>query len=113
MEDKLPVKNSVFCENNEGLLEDYMVFNSIEQKYKAVLFYNHEMFTSNELVFTNLEEVPNEVTLDKTDGITIEHIAESFDTYNLYKENHYLLDASNEYVFREIRCHFDGVTQKD
>ena len=113
MEDKLPVKNSVFCENNEGLIEDYMVFNSIEQKYKAVLFYNHEMFTSNELVFTNLEEVPNEVTLDKTDGIVIEHIAESFDTYNLYKENHYLLDASNEYVFREIRCHFDGVTQKD
>ena len=113
MEDKLPVKNSVFCENNEGLIEDYMVFNSIEQKYKAVLFYNHEMFTSNELVFTNLEEVPNEVTLDKTDGIAIEHIAESFDTYNLYKENHYLLDASNEYVFREIRCHFDGVTQKD
>jgi hypothetical protein len=32
------------------------------------------MFTSNELIFTNAEEIPDELTLDKTDGITIEHI---------------------------------------
>ena len=44
-----------------------------EEKYKIILFYNHEMYESNEIVYTNLDDVPDPATVDKTDAITIKH----------------------------------------
>jgi hypothetical protein len=43
----------MFCRDDEGIIEEYMPNDTKEQRYKVVLFYNHEMYTSNELVFTN------------------------------------------------------------
>jgi hypothetical protein len=51
-----------------------------EEKYKIVLFYNHEMFESEELVFTNLDEVIDVTTAD-TDAIVITHGSNSQETY--------------------------------
>jgi hypothetical protein len=77
-----------------------MAYDEKEQKYMAILFYNHEMFRSNELVFTNRDEIPNASILDKTDGLMIEHLVDSFDHYPLYNEINYLQDGANAFKSR-------------
>jgi hypothetical protein len=44
-----------------------------EEKFIAVLFYNHEKFVSNELIFDNLTEIPNNVSIDANGALTLEH----------------------------------------
>jgi hypothetical protein len=55
--------------------------NKKEEKFKVVLFYNHEKFVSNELVFTNADEVVDKTTLDVNGSIKIAHGTNSKDTY--------------------------------
>ena len=58
------------------------------------------MFMSNELVFSNADEVPDEYLMDKADGLSIEHLENSTDAYMLYGESGYLKDGSQEFKNR-------------
>ena len=46
-----------------------MVREMVEEKYAVILFYNHEMYKSNIITFTNSEpdKIPKEELLDKKD----------------------------------------------
>lgn len=108
-----PLMNPVFCNKENEFFEQYMDPTLKEQKYKAVLFYDHVMYTSNELVFTNQDEIPNTAAIDKADGLSIEHLSESFDVYPLYNESNWLQDSKNASIARQIRCHFNGLKVGD
>jgi hypothetical protein len=65
----------------EGLLNIYLNPNVEEEKFKVVVYYNHERFDSNELVFTNTDPVVDPTTIDINDAISINHGLYSSDTY--------------------------------
>ena len=109
-----PIMNPVFTDSGKDGIDQYMDYTMQEQRYKAILFYNHVMYTSNELVFTNADEVPNTAAIDKADGLQIEHLANSFDSYFLYNaSSNNLWDGSNANKSRQLRCHFDGLKLGD
>jgi hypothetical protein len=53
----------------------------VEEKYKIILFHNHEMYATEELVFTNLDDIPDPTTVDKSAAIVISHGDKSQETY--------------------------------
>jgi hypothetical protein len=64
-----------------NLLNIYINPNVEEEKFKVVVYYNHERFDSNELVFTNTDPVVDPTTIDINDAISIKHGLYSSDTY--------------------------------
>ena len=99
--------------NGNSLIQRYMQNDLEQEKYLAVLFYNHNMYKSNELTFINSEVVPNKTTLDKGDILIFEHLKNSTDSYQSYSITNYLMDGSDEIRSRQIRCHYDGLLAKD
>jgi hypothetical protein len=65
--------------------------NSIE-KIKAVLVYNHEAFTSNEITFTNANPSAD---IELIDNIVIEHGNYSMPTYAKYGVDNTLISLSD------------------
>ena len=86
---------------------------SVKEKYKIILFYNHEMYESNELVFTNLDDVPDPTTVDKTDAIYIVHESNSQESYQLYGINTYLNNLADASKVRTISVHYNGLLAGD
>ena len=84
-----------------------------EEKYKAVLFYNHDMYISNEIVFKNKDVIPDKTTLDKGDILIFEHLDKSTPSYYSYDVTYHLMNRSDEHIDRRIRCHYDGLLAKD
>ena len=97
----------------EGFLTVNLQNDLEEEHYIAVLFYNHNMYKSNELIFTNEDVIPDKTTLDKGDILTFEHLSNSTDNYQSYSITNYLMDSSDQYKIRQIRCHYDGLLAKD
>ena len=60
----------------------------------VVLFYNHTMYKSNELIFTNEDVIPDKTTLDKGDILIFEHLENSVDDYHSYAITNYLMDEN-------------------
>jgi hypothetical protein len=79
----------------------------------VVLFYNHTMYKSNELIFTNEDVIPDKTTLDKGDILIFEHLDNSVDDYQSYAITNYLMDERDASLNRAIRCHYDGLLAKD
>ena len=100
-------------ENGKGLIRRYMQNDWQQEKYTAVLFFNHNMYKSNELIFTNSEVIPDKTTLDKGDILIFEHLTNSQDDFQSYGITNYLMDAADESRIRQIRCHYDGLLAKD
>jgi hypothetical protein len=65
----------------ESYLTIYLNSNKKEEKFKVVVFYNHQKYVSDELVFTNADEVPDTTTLDVNASITISHGNQSNSNY--------------------------------
>lgn len=84
-----------------------------QEKLKVILFYNHEKFESNELVFTNSEEIPDFSTLDKTDTGVISHGENSRNQYFVYNIAGALNDYADRTRDRQLICHYDGLLAKD
>ena len=84
-----------------------------EEKYKIILFYNHEMYESNEIVYTNLDDVPDPATVDKTDAITIKHEENSQETYQSYSMTNVLANPADASKNRTISVHYEGVKSGD
>ena len=83
------------------------------EKFVAIVFYNHNMYKSNELVFMNSDVIPDKTTLDKGDILIFEHLERSSDNFQLYTELGRLMDAADEQYSRNLRCHYDGLLAKD
>lgn len=85
----------------------------VEEKYKVVLFYNHEMYESNEVVFTNLDDVVDPTTADKNAAIVITHGTNSQETYQSYGINNFLVNAADASKVRDIEVHYEGLLAGD
>jgi hypothetical protein len=44
-----------------------------EEKFMVVLFHNHEQIKSNELIFNNLDIVPEPTIMDANGALYLEH----------------------------------------
>lgn len=96
--------------SGEGYLNVYLNPKLAEEKFKVVLYYNHEKFVSNELVFTNLDPVVDDTTLDSNDAITIMHGQSSLESYQtLYAANNSLTNARDGSMKRGLTLKYDGV----
>jgi len=98
--------------SGEGFASVYLDPGLKEEKFKVVLYYNHERFVSNELVFTNLDKdkIPDGATMDATDAIYIEHDTNSMESYQtLYASNYSLINRGHSSINRKLRLHYDGL----
>ena len=84
-----------------------------EEKFKVILFYNHEMYESNVVVFTNEDSVPDATTVDKSDAIVIEHGENSQDTYQSYGITNYLVNSADANKVRTVSVHYEGLLAGD
>lgn len=101
--------------DDSGFIYPYLNPESKEEKFVAIVCYNHAIYQSNELIFTNEQAdlIPDKKTLDKSDSIRFEHLANSQESYLVYNDNFYLRDMADEYKVREIRCHYDGLLHQE
>ena len=99
--------------NTCNLVERLMDGNRVEEKYKVILFYNHEMYESDEIDFKNLDDIPDPATADKTDAIVIKHGENSQDTYQKYALNNFLDNMADASKSRTISVHYEGLTKGD
>lgn len=92
-----------------------MDINLLEEKYMVVLFYNHEMFKSNILTFTNSEPelIPSESLADQRDALKIEHDVASYEHYQVYDEYNQLRSLDDGGKIRQLKCSYDGLFQGD
>ena len=86
---------------------------TVDEKYQAVLFYNHEMVKSNIVVFTNSEEVPPRFKVNAGDVLRIEHDVDSREHYQAYSSANDLLNISDGSKTRQLKCFYDGVLTGD
>lgn len=83
------------------------------EKIKAVLFYNHTMYESNEIEFVNEYPYTEQQAADQHGALYIEHSENSRDTYQAYGVNNCLINAADIYKKRFIKVRFDGEQGKD
>ncbi len=99
---------------NEGTFTLFLDPNKKEEKFVVVVFYNHEMFKSGELVFTNEDTFEDPYSVDKSDAIYIEHKNNSMESYqSLYGASNFLNNSKDANVVRELRIRYDGLLHKD
>lgn len=99
---------------NEGTFTLFLDPNKKEEKFVVVVFYNHEMFKSGELVFVNEDTFEDPYSVDKSDAIYIEHKNNSMESYqSLYGASNFLNNSKEANVVRELRIRYDGLLHKD
>lgn len=108
-------RNQIKLSAGENTTEYYMQHDLTKEVFKAVVFYNHDKFISDELEFTNADDIPDKSTLDKSDALIIKHKEKgnSQDNYNCYAMTNYLLNAADSSIEREIECYYDGLLAKN
>lgn len=106
-----------------------------QERIQALLFYNHQQFKSNILIFYNEEAVIDQSTKDAIDGLYIQitdeilsttqvdekgrPVVEKADTYNsketyqLYDITNYLVNRAEAYKKRKIRARYQGGMKGD
>lgn len=80
--------------------------NNAEERFKVVLFYNHERIESNELVFTNETQLINKDNLNYASALQIVHGEESKDTYQEYGTSNSLINYADKYRKRYLSVNF-------
>ena len=100
---------------SEQLLSRKMEPTFAEERYQAVLFYNHNMFKSNVITFTNTEAdlIPIEFNVDANDILEIEHGGHSQDHYQSYTSAFDLVNIADESRSRDLRVSYKGVLSGD
>lgn len=94
----------------KSFLTVYLNPNKQEEKFKVVLFYNHEKFISNELIFTNKDQIVDATTFDSASAIKIVHGENSHESYQtLYGANQSLVNFNQTYVDRKLHLEYSGL----
>ena len=84
-----------------------------EEKYCAIIFYNHAMYKSEPLVFTNQNPPQDGVSSDQNGALYIEHGNNSRDTYQSYGVNNMLINVADAYQTRTLVARYEGILGQD
>ena len=84
-----------------------------EERFKVVLFYNHNQFESQELIFTNKTEIIDGTIIDINGALSIEHTDTSQASYQAYDANGYLVNSADHQKKHNLRVRFSGITGSD
>lgn len=96
-------------ENGESLLQVYLEPKMHQEKFKAILFYNHEKYESESIVFTNMDDITSIYT-DKASALSIKHIEDSSDTYQaMYGANNFLTNKAESKKNRGVQAVYNGI----
>lgn len=74
-----------------------------EEKYRAIVIYNHEPYKSNEIVFTNARPLTDNIILN---NIKLEHSTNSKEAYPLYGQHNQLLNSLEYNRIRYIQMRY-------
>lgn len=81
-----------------------------EEKIKAVLFFNHNSYWSNELVFTN-ENPPSTPAPKEEDTISIVHGKNSNDSFQKYSATLALVNSADTNINRELFIQYNSIDE--
>lgn len=89
-----------------------------EEKYKAVMFFNHKRFESDIILVNKTSTTADEGNKIHGDlsievGGAVDATANSMDHHQLYNSYYTLVKASDQFINRKIRLRFDGIEGKD
>lgn len=99
---------------DEGLLQIYLDRNKKKEKFKVAVFYNHEMFESNELEFENADDILDLSYINVSDEIEIRHGQDSHDGYQtLYAASNSLSNSKEAKIQRQLSVHYRGLMGDD
>lgn len=107
--------NSKRLAPGEGTFQLMMRHNEAEERFVAVLFHNHNMYKSDELVFRNSDRIPEVANIETGDLLIFEHPGggKSRTDYQCYNITNYLMDMADASHTRQIRVHYDGLLNGD
>jgi hypothetical protein len=99
----------------EGTFQLMMRHNEAEERFVAILFHNHNMYKSDELVFRNSDRIPEVANIETGDLLIFEHPGggKSRTDYQCYNITNYLMDMADASHTRQIRVHYDGLLNGD
>jgi hypothetical protein len=110
---ELVIDNIKYYDKRPALGEDVitrvMDINLPEEKYCVIIFYNHTMYKSEPLVFTNLNPPQDASASDQNGALYIEHLEKSRDTYQSYGVNNFLVNAADAYTTRYLNARYEGL----
>ena len=94
---------------NEDCITQIMDTQIHEEKYCVIIFYNHTMYKSDPLVFTNANPPQDGVASDQSGALYIEHGTNSRDTYQSYGVNNMLINVADAYQTRQLTARYEGL----
>lgn len=97
----------------DGILLRNLSTEYTEEKYIALLFYNHTMYKSNIITFINQNPPIDEKIVDSSDACKIEHSDNSQPSYQMYGLNNLLVNAADGYRKRKLLLRYEGKTAGD
>lgn len=96
---------------NAKSLTIFLDSNKAEERFAVVLFHNHEMYKSNELVFTN-DNFKNPNDIDRVNALSIKHGNNSFDNYQtFYSSSNFLRNNKDALISRELQLNYNGTEE--
>lgn len=98
--------NNVYNDNNTFILQ--MDLDKTSEKIAAVLFYNHEMYKSNILDFTNLTPSSSAINLDGINALSIIHGDNSKSVYQCYGVDNQITRSSEISTTRYLKLQYNG-----
>lgn len=99
----------------EGTFNIMMRYNEPEERFVAIIFHNHNMYKSDELVFRNADRIPEVANIETGDLLIFEHSQDgkSRNDYQCYNLTNYLMDSADASHNRKIKVHYDGLLNGD
>ena len=99
----------------EGLFNIMMRHNEPEERFVAIIFHNHNMYKSDELVFKNADRIPETANIETGDLLIFKHPqgGKSRNDYQCYNLTNYIMDSADASHIRQIQVHYDGLLHGD
>lgn len=97
----------------EGMFDIMMRHNEPEERFVAIIFHNHNMYKSDELVFKNADRIPEVANIETGDLLIFKHGERSRDDYQCYNLTNYLMDSADASHNRCIKVAYDGLLNGD
>jgi hypothetical protein len=101
-----PEKSAYLQKSTDKVVTVELDPNKKSETFKVILFYNHERFESNELVFTNTSELENKENLKYANALSIRHGDKSRDVYQEYGMSNSLMNIAERYKKRMLSVEF-------
>lgn len=99
--------NTAIKEASENATFNYEPrFDKPEEKIMAILYFNHKQYKSEPLVLKRV--VGDNSIMDQYGTLSIEHGAQSKDSYTTYGEDNFLMSASESRFNRELKLSFSS-----